>query len=145
MSTRPEYYSGRGATTTDLSSQSLEKIHTAIVKNVDEKAGKAFVKMVAAIPVLSATDFLITLHALEQNKWVWKESLLGNQKGIHYESHEGALFTVFAVTAGRGYQRDDTRVIRGEFLSRHQKGFKYDPYPSTGPWDETAPCAQRNR
>jgi hypothetical protein len=143
MSTRPEYYSGRGATTTDLSSQILEKIHTAIVKNVDEKAGKAFVKMVAAIPVLSATDFLITLHALEQNKWVWKESLLGNQKGIHYDSHEGALFTLFAV-ACRGHERDDTWVIRGDFLAKHQKGFKYNPYPSTGPWGEVAP-AQRNR
>ena len=33
MSTRPEYYSGRGATTTDLNSDQLKLIYNAIEKN----------------------------------------------------------------------------------------------------------------
>jgi len=69
ISTRPEFYSGRGATICDLGSYHLQKIYIGIEKNFGKQAGKEFVQMVADIPKLSATDFLLNLYNLEANGW----------------------------------------------------------------------------
>ena len=58
MSTRPEYYSGRGATISDLNEKILFGIHKDLKKEFGESAGNGFVKMVNGIKVLSATAFL---------------------------------------------------------------------------------------
>jgi hypothetical protein len=115
---RPGYYSGRGATGADLQDRHLEAIFGAISKEKGPKAGQAFVQMVADIPVLSATDFLITLAALEGNNFVWDKKLLGNQKGVHMESYGEAMGTILSAFGGMG-DRDETTSIRGMFLRRH--------------------------
>ena len=68
MSTRPEYYSGRGATTSDLNDQILFGIHKDLKKDFGEDAGNGFVKMIDGIKVLSATAFLNGLYELYYNK-----------------------------------------------------------------------------
>lgn len=120
MSTRPEYYSGRGATSTDLSSEKLETLYQAIRRNVNEKAADAFAQMVADIPCLSATDFLLALARLERNAWVWDARLIGMENGIYAGTPEDALFTLFEVVGhGDDHHRDETTSIRWGFLRQH--------------------------
>jgi hypothetical protein len=133
MSTRPSYYSGRGATTSDLNDSTLEKIWTAIKANRGEEAAHAFVLMVEAIPVLSATEFLITLAALDRDDYEWtpERSKSVSRCGVDVArkddgSHDevGAFFTVVSALV-RG-DRDDTWVIRNAFLVRHGRKPKAD-------------------
>jgi hypothetical protein len=118
MSVRPGFYSGRGATTADLSSDKLERLFCAIKKHAGEPAAEAFVNMVAAMPSLSATDFLLSLARLESNGWTWHKRLLGAEKGLYAEDEGSAWGTVFARLGGAG-ERDDTATIRGAFLRAH--------------------------
>lgn len=121
MSTRPAYYSGRGATTTDLDSSRLEKIWAAVQEHVGKAAAAEFVKMVASIPSLSATDFLLTLARLELNDWKWEDDLLGNESGIYVDSEMSAWGTVLEVFGGAG-RANQTEAIRGDFLVSRKRG-----------------------
>ncbi len=69
MSTRPEYYSGRGATISDLNDKILFGIHRDLKKEFGDDAASGFVKMVDGIKVLSATAFLNGLYDLFHNNW----------------------------------------------------------------------------
>lgn len=138
MSTRPEFYSARGATTTDLNSEKLERIYQAVLTHVGKDAGKAFVRMVASIRTLSATEFLLTLERLEANGWRWSKKLLGDGKGIAFNDVDSALCTVVEVLGrsgrsnGGSYEyerRDETVSIRCGFL--RARGLK-DPLVPKG-------------
>ncbi|MDO8509483.1 MAG: hypothetical protein Q7S27_07445 [Nanoarchaeota archaeon] len=125
MSARPEYYSGRGAIAADLDSRRLENIYQLVKRERGEDAAQNFALMVADIPVLSATDFLITLYKLDSNDWKWDKSLLGNEKGIDLGPDNGnggreavAMATIGNVLGGMS-ERDETPYIRGEFLKKH--------------------------
>lgn len=118
MSSRPEYYSGRGATTSDLNDEKLERIYEAIKKEHGQKAADNYVKMVAEMEKLSATDFLLNLYGLDSNKWKYEKRLLGNKNGIYAGKLESALGTVACVLTGDN-ERDQTDYIRNEFLRRH--------------------------
>lgn len=113
MSTRPEFYSGRGAISSDLNGRSLEVIYAAIEKNVNKAAADEYAKMVRDIPVLSATDFLITLAHFEANNWVWDEKLAN--KGGTAISDIGSLFGTMMSDSSR----DETVYIRADFLRSH--------------------------
>jgi len=125
MSSRPEFYSGRGAILDDLDSRYLEKIYNGIEKEHGEEAAKQYIQMVADIPELSATDFLLTLYRLESHDWKWDKGLLGNEHGrdVGPDDENGARVLVgFATIAGALYnnsQIDQTMFIRGEFLKNH--------------------------
>lgn len=117
MSNSPSYYSGRGATTSDLGYEHLSTIAQAIKENKGDKAQKNFVHMVAQIPVLSATDFLVTLHKLQDNNWEWNQKLLPTTNGVHIDSEGSAFGTVMSMMGGpRG---DATVQIRAQFLREH--------------------------
>ena len=118
MSTRPSFYSGRGATTTDLSSAKLERIYQAIERNVSGNAAKAFARMVRDIPVLSATDFLLCLERFVAADWQWEKDMLGQENGIYATDMGSALGTVVSVLGG-SRDRDETVAIRYDFLLRH--------------------------
>ncbi len=124
MCARPEYYSGRGATLTDLNSKILEAVYVDIKNIYGNQAAKNYAQMVADIPELSATDFLLTLYSLEGNKWEWNKRLLGNQKGIYIDgaTDEAKIAVAFATIANGLYSindRDETELIKGEFLMKH--------------------------
>jgi hypothetical protein len=124
MSARPEYYSGRGATTSDLNSDILEKVYNGIEKAHGEKAGKAFVNMVADTPKLSATDFLLNLYRLEGYNWEWNKKMSGNENGVYVDGptdkakYAIGMITIAHVMSGLN-DRDDTDYIRGNFLRSH--------------------------
>ncbi len=119
MSTRPDAFSGRGATTTDLNFRRLEVIYQSVLQNKGEKAAMAYAQMVADIPRLTATDFLITLAALESNNWVWDKRLLGSQNGLYAGDAESAFGTVACVLGGMS-EVDQTYWIRRDFLAEHK-------------------------
>ena len=124
MSDRPEFYSGRGAIACDLNDKILEKTYQGIKKEHGEDAAEQFAQMVANIPKLSATDFLLTLYRLEGNKWKWDKRILGREKGVYVDgpTDEAKMAVGLATIAGALFgdgSRDETSYIRGEFLRRH--------------------------
>lgn len=118
----PGYYSGRGATLTDLNSEKLEKVYRGIKKNHGKKAGDNFVQMVADISVLSATDFILSTYNLEVNGWKWDKKLISDRKSIYPTSEGSAFGTIMATLSGP--RPNETESIRGEFLHKH--GIKSD-------------------
>lgn len=123
MSDRPEYYSGRGATLTDLQDRHLEGIYQKIESAHGPDAAENYALMVADIPKLTATDFLLTLYALESHRWIWDKKLLGNEKGI-YVTGEAVGFATLVGGMFGDLDRDETMGIRREFLRRH--GLSHD-------------------
>ncbi len=114
MSTRPSYYSGRGATLSDLNSEKLETIWGGVKSIYGDKAAEAFIDMVIAIPKLSATDFLISLASLERNGFD-PTSDISAINSIFPEDEGSAFGTIMSVMGGMN-DRDDTTRIRDPFL-----------------------------
>lgn len=119
MSTRPEYYSGRGATMSDLTGEILFKIHNRIQEDFGARPGKAFVKLVESIKVLSATAFLNGLYDLYRNNWKLPKqqpsgiSVQKNEDGSYNEAHG-----MVGITSALFYcDRDDTQRIKSHFLA----------------------------
>jgi hypothetical protein len=125
ISAHPEFYSGRGAIRDDLNDRILEKVYQGVQREYGEEAAKQFVQMVADIPKLSATDFLLNLYSLEGQEWKWNKKVLGNENGIDVGPDYGegtrefiAETSVLHVLGGMS-DRDETAYIRGQFLRRH--------------------------
>lgn len=122
MAARPEYYSGRGATISDLNSKLLEGIYQGILKEIGPGAADQFVLMVEDLDRVSATYFLNSLYALEANGWVWvkadapSKSMDHMDLGRDKEGLEVVGFATFASWAFGGSDRDDTFLIRTDFL-----------------------------
>ena len=124
MSARPEFYSGRGAVSCDLNSFILEKIYLGIVAEHGQKAGENFVKMVADIPKLSATDFFNTLYTLENLGWVWKNKYrpttnLGIEVAKNSEGDYDLVHGLTSVCTFLSSDVNETNSIRNSFLRAH--------------------------
>lgn len=126
VSARPEYYSGRGATTSDLTGEMLEKLYKAVLRHHGAEAAKSFVQMVFEIDVLSMTYFLNRFAQLQG--WGWKlppakktERLDHTDVGDHESSRGPAFATMAQLASGSDRRRDDTLAICGSFLRRHQE------------------------
>lgn len=122
MCPSPSYYSGRGATLSDLDSTILETMYGLIESNVGKDNADQFVRMVASIEVMSATDFLITLERFVAQGFTWSDdSRTSGAKGIAVDNIGSGLATIAEVFGGLGgSKRDDTVSIRSIFLARHR-------------------------
>lgn len=126
LSGRPEYYSGRGATSGDLNGDHLGALYKGIKIEHGDEAAKAFVQMVFDTPVLSATAFLHNLYALEANGW--KPIRLAKKPGSidHFdlgddrEGREVMSMVSMGSWLGGGSERDDTISICFHFLNDHR-------------------------
>jgi hypothetical protein len=122
MSARPEYYSGRGATMSDLDSQILEGIYKGIKKEYGKDAAESYVKMVDGIKVLSATTFLNQLYSLFYNGWKC-ESMYKDESGISIPKDENgeydSLIGMISVFGAMSNNRDETQSIKGSFCQSH--------------------------
>ena len=115
MSARPGYYSGRGATLSDLNSKLLNQIADAIKKEYGDSAHDNYVKMVWAMPSLSATAFLTNLYALERAGWDLSKAHIAND-GNYIESHAEAFGLLAEVLSHSSSSRSDqTESIRNGF------------------------------
>jgi hypothetical protein len=128
MSTRPEFYSGRGAIMSDLNGKILEGIYQGILKEFGEKPAKNFLKMVADIKVLSATTFLEELYMLYGNGWKYTKKRKSRQaSGISIPKNENGEYDENSITSGilgmfaaiSNGDRDETMMIRSGFLFKH--------------------------
>ena len=128
MSTRPEYYSGRGAIMCDLNGSMLEGIYQGIKKEFGEEPAKNFVKMVADIKVISATTFLEELYMLCGNRWKYRKKSKAHQaSGISIPKNENGEYDENSLTSGilgmfaaiSNGSRDETPLIKNYFLSKH--------------------------
>ena len=164
LSTSPSYYSGRGATTSDLNGMHLDKIYESIRFHIGQPAATQFAIMVAEIPVLSATDFLLTLFRLAGNDWVWSKDFLPQTNGISIDSQGSAFGTIMSVwskdflpqTNGisidsqgsafgtimsvfGGNRHDQTSTIRSSFLYNHKKEIPKAsmPQPKNDGWPDS--------
>lgn len=122
MSTRPEFYSGRGAVISDLNSEILEYIYEGVLKEKGKEAAKNFVNLVASIDVLSATGFLNIFYAWVNNgcpepsdKIATSDIDLPTDDSNKYIA---GMATIFSKMSSHG--RDDTYMIRAEFCSSHR-------------------------
>jgi hypothetical protein len=126
MSARPEYYSGRGATISDLNDQILEGIYQGIKKEYGDKPAENFVKMVEDITILSATTFLQELYDLFNCNWKYKKKKQ-HAIGITIQKNENGEYDEGSITQGivsifsaiLNSDRDDTNIIKGHFLRIH--------------------------
>ena len=119
MSTRPEFYSGRGAITCDLNSEILEGIFQAIKKEYGTQPSKNFVKMVSDIKVLSATAFLEELYELFSNNWKYRKKR-SHSSGVVVPKNENGEYDLaggmFGMMNAMLNNRDETDRIKGQFL-----------------------------
>ena len=125
MSTRPEYYSGRGAIRCDLDGSMLEGIYQGILKEYGEDAAKNFVEMVADIKILSATTFLEELYQLQLNDWKYTKKET-HAAGVTVPKNEDGEYDETSMRSGMigimnamHNTRDETNSIRGRFLKSH--------------------------
>lgn len=126
MSARPEFYSGRGATMTDLNSSILEMLYVGLVKEKGTEAAKRFVNLVNKIKMLSATGFLNVFYS-----WYADDcpepcdespSDMDMPIGVDYNSNEAMAvgFGTIGAMMNRG-DRDDTWSIKRDFLNCHSE------------------------
>lgn len=124
LDTSPAYYLGRGACRSDLGGDKLEAVYQEIKQKAGEDPARNYVQMVADIPVLSATEFLVNLKNLEDGGWRAGPGLQTQRqktKLIQEDEMKGAGSIIFAVVAnGNNRGNDETSAIRGAFLQSHR-------------------------
>lgn len=65
----PEYYSGKQVNFSDLNGDKLYAIYLKIKENLGDNQANAYVIMVQQLKILTASNFLECLYALEKNNW----------------------------------------------------------------------------
>jgi len=112
MSSRPEFYSGRGVKKCDLNSKHLIKIFDLIYQQLKEDAAFNFCRMLFDIDQLSATAFIRNFLALERSNWKWPTKV-NKEKKINSDIElDGTEMNAFATLASKLYGGGDN-----EFLS----------------------------
>lgn len=120
MSDRPEYYSGRGATISDLDGDKLYAIYQKIKQELGTNHADNFVTMVQRLKTLSATNFLNSLYILERYDWTdyisFRESNI--YMYLNVADKELSAFSTIEETSFGGIhsRRDDTEYIKSSFL-----------------------------
>ncbi len=112
MSSRPEYYSGRGATPSDLSVPELMCIYRYIESGDFPKGAEgAFVQMVKDIKLLAATPFIQSLEALEYRGWEPLEVTCDEEiaVGKNADGHHDMVGGMFGLFAMMGRNDDDRK------------------------------------
>lgn len=137
MSPRPEYYAGRGATTSDLDSRLLELIYCGVKKEFGDEAATNFVQFVYDQVKLAATSFLNNFYTFVANdcKWTPRSHSVADEMDVGPD--DGGRLTIGSaamVNALSGQiNRDQTEQISAGFLWRHIK--EYTPDPARQPRD----------
>jgi hypothetical protein len=144
MSSRPGFYSGRGANGSDLTARHLDVIWVGIKAEFGEAAADSFVLMVEALPILAATDFLLALFRLETNDWRWSENQIpSGPAGMALDfpadtpnGRDQAMGHLFSLFGGANPNDPGmTWSIKREFLRGHGRDYD-DGYRNSYDYDD---------
>lgn len=135
LSDRPEYYSGRGATLTDLDSQILEQAYRGVLEQYGKEAARQFCQLVYDLKILAATVFLNEFYCFVDRGCIWSKPVLPEgsleARGIDLGSDRDARYAigqaVVAMAMAGGLHRDETEQIRSQFVHRHHEEITEDP------------------
>lgn len=122
LGTRPEFFSGRGATSSDLNSDILEGIYLGLDKVMGRESAKNYILLVARFKCLSATAFLndfINWYCSGCKEYEVTETTdidLGPDRDL---SSIIGMATIMSKMYGNN--RDDTYQIRSNFLWKHRE------------------------
>lgn len=134
MSGRPEYYSGRGAITSDLNSKLLEMVCRGVKAEYGDEAAANFVQFVYDHGKLSATAFLTDFYSFVSRECVHipKEHKAIDEIGIGPDDDSREMNAMLGMMAfiGGGSDRDETEAIRYDFIFQHEG--EYTPNPDMG-------------
>lgn len=137
MSDRPAFYSGRGATTSDLDGRKLKKIHDLIKSEIGEKEADGYILMVAGMKELSATAFLNTLYGMPYSYWKFNYEAPGHDIEKDEDGNHNVMQGMATILAAMGRKgRDDTSATKRDFLYLvgrrdllSDDDHRYPPYP----------------
>ncbi len=123
VGSRASYFSGRGATLSDLNSTKLLAMQDLIKKHHGEDAAKSFVDLVQSMENLNATDFINNCYLFERSGFDWTQKaapkngieVIKNEDG-EYDYTHGMLSIAAAMQSN---DRDDTEAIKREFLRKN--------------------------
>lgn len=118
MCGRPEFYSGRGATKSDLDGDRLYAIYQKIAQELGTRQADAFVTMIEKLKTLSATNFLNALYALESSDWNLTEF---NESNIDVGPDGAGRDMIALATVAESVffcGGDDTEDIRSSFFRK---------------------------
>ena len=128
LSPRPEYYSGRGATLSDLNSDMLEMVYEGVKAEAGDEAAKQFVQLVADFDKLSATAFLNDFYGFWYRGCVHvsrKHSTMDELDVGPDDGHREVVGMGAMLSAMSGMiDCDETSSIRGPFLQKHRGEYK---------------------
>jgi hypothetical protein len=128
MSTRPEFYSGRGATTSDLNSSLLELIYAGVKQEAGDEAAANFVQFVCDFDKLAATTFLNEFYAFCDCGCTYtprKHSAIDElDPGPDNDSRDVVGLGMMMSAMSGMMDRDETESIRNAFLANHRSEFK---------------------
>ena len=137
MNPLPEQWSGRPANGFDLKDETLENFYQILQERFGDHAAQNFAQMVADIPELTATDFLLAFHALEGNNWNWSKGMIKqviNNGGVKVTNFATGIGTLCERILRQGRTTDWTGLVRDDFLARH--GIEIPPYDSKNPSEQ---------
>ncbi len=143
LSTRPEYYAGRGNNSDDLNSGMLEQLFEGIAQEVGDKAADAFVHMVRDLnPDASATTFLTALYRLENAGWAYNRGNLPTHvdalseiasKAIENDDIMNQQIAALSALGAFSTRNEPASRITEEFLRNHGEP---ESQPPAGPYTE---------
>ncbi len=127
LSTRPDYYSGRRASTSDLTTEMLHKLYLFIKTEGGDEAAKNYVQMIADLKDMMATRFLESLYNLAWSNWKWKKGLSGSTVAAEKDNEMSmiiGLMSVMGSTDNELYGMTDS--IREPFLKSRMSKEDYE-------------------
>lgn len=119
LSTRPEFYSGRGAKWCDLNGKMLILIYEKLAR-LDPKKGLNMAKMTLEMETLGATEFLENLYLLSANDFDLEKIELNNNNVSFGNLRGRSMYAIglASLAASFGNNRlDDTPSIKMSFIN----------------------------
>lgn len=139
MSTRPEFYSGRGVNYGDLNEEILIGIYYDVQKTFGKRASEGFVDLMRGIKTLSATAFLEDLYSLFYSDWKYCPEHGSNGIAVHknengeYNLASGMASMFSALNNKPEVNERATECMRASFLRQTGQMNEKDLKKISGP------------
>jgi hypothetical protein len=120
LSSRPDFYSGRGANLGDLNSEIIDLIYQGFITHFNQQKADEYVKFVANIKCASATSFLINLRIFYETG---STNVVEQNTDVSRDNYElSAFYTLFSLMNNGP---DQSFQILSPFLKTHLSDDEY--------------------